>query len=114
MAMIEEVDPMDAVDRMEIETAPNVSAPIANLTTILQLHEENRNALGREDTIMSPFATNVDCSATSSGVVSPTSIRWNSREGRIPLLQQPSIHLYTVVPTDKSHVLSLPLPPPSI
>jgi hypothetical protein len=44
------VDVVDTVESVELETATKVSAPIAKLTVIMQMHAESGNALRREET----------------------------------------------------------------
>jgi hypothetical protein len=72
VAGAEAEDAVDAVNAVDTEKAVKaeiatdmgnrVSAPIAKLTAILQMHTENRNALRRQETaeeMMSAFATSV-------------------------------------------------------
>jgi hypothetical protein len=72
MAVVEAVDSVDVLDMMELETAPNVSAPIANLKAILEMYEENGNTIRQEDTMISPFACSVDSLSRSSSVALST------------------------------------------
>ena len=74
------VDAADAVDTekaVEPETATRVSAPIAKLTAIPQMHAENGNVLRREETVeetTSAFAISAGSQATSKSIVSPTNV----------------------------------------
>jgi hypothetical protein len=70
-------DAEDAVDTMkavEPETAMKLSAPIAKLTAILQMHAESGNALRREETMMSRFVSSADSKDTSKSIASPTNV----------------------------------------
>jgi len=68
------VDAVDAVEAVEAEIATRVSAPIAKLTAILQMHAESGNALRREQTMMSAFASSAGFQATSKSIASPTNV----------------------------------------
>jgi hypothetical protein len=68
------VDTVEAVEAVEPETATNVSAPIAKLTAILQMHAESGNALRREETAMSAFVSSAGFQDTSKSIASPTSV----------------------------------------
>jgi hypothetical protein len=68
------VDAVDVVEAVEAETAMRVSAPIAKLTAILQMHAESGNALRREETTTSAFASSAGSQATSNSTASPTNI----------------------------------------
>jgi len=68
------VDTVDKVEAVEPETATKVSAPIAKLTAILQMHAESGTALRREETTMSAFVSSVGFQDTSKSIASPTSI----------------------------------------
>jgi hypothetical protein len=72
---VDAVEAVDAVNAVEaVEAATRVSAPIAKLTVILQMHAESENALRREETMMSAFASSVGFQATSMSIVSPTNV----------------------------------------
>jgi hypothetical protein len=66
------VDAVDTVAAEELETATKVSARIAKLTIVLQMHAENTNALRGEETTMNAFASSAGSKATSRSIVSPT------------------------------------------
>jgi len=68
------VDAVDAVEAVEAESATRVSAPIAKLTAILQMHAESGNALRREETTMSTFACSAGSQATWKSTASPTNV----------------------------------------
>ena len=68
------VDTVDTVEAVEPETATKVSAPIAKLTAILQMHAESGNALRREETTMSAFVSSAGFQDTSKSIASPTSV----------------------------------------
>jgi hypothetical protein len=53
-----------------------VSALIAKLTAILQMHAESANARRREETteMMSAFAASAGSQATSKSIASPTNV----------------------------------------
>jgi len=69
------VGAVDAVEAVEVvEAATRVSAPIAKLTAILQMHAESENALRREETTMSAFASSAGFQATSKLIVSPINV----------------------------------------
>ena len=73
----EAVGAVDAVEAVEVEIITRVSAPIAKLTAILQMHAESRNALRREETAeetTSSFANSVGSQVTSKSIASPTNI----------------------------------------
>jgi hypothetical protein len=75
--VVDAVDAVEAVEAVEAETATRVSAPIAKLTVIPQMHAENGNALRREITAeerTSEFATRAGFQATSKLIVSPTNV----------------------------------------
>jgi hypothetical protein len=85
--VVDAVDTVDAVDMMdtvdtkeavELETATKVSVPSAKLTAILQMHAGSGNALRREETMMSAFASNAGSQDTSKSIASPTNL---SRSG---------------------------------
>jgi len=57
---------------MEADIATRVSAPIEKLTAILQMHAESENALRREETTMSTFASSAGFQATAKSIASPT------------------------------------------
>jgi len=62
------VDMVDTVEEVEPETATKVSAPIAKLTGILQMHAESGNELRREETRMSAFAASAGSQAMSKSI----------------------------------------------
>jgi hypothetical protein len=71
------VDTVDTVEAVEQETATKVSAPIANLTAILQMHAGSGNALRREKTteeMTCAFASSVGSQAMSKSIASPTNV----------------------------------------
>jgi hypothetical protein len=68
------VDTVDTVEAVELETATKVSAPIAKLAAVLQMHAESRNALRREETTMSKFVSSAGFQDTSKSIASPTSV----------------------------------------
>jgi hypothetical protein len=85
---VDTVDVVDAVDaekavKAEIATemGNRVSAPIAKLTAIPQMHADNGNALRREETaeetaeeVMSAFATSAGFQTISKSIVSPRNV----------------------------------------
>ena len=75
--IVAEAKAVDAVDEaVEPETATKVSAPIAKLTAILQMHAGNANTLRREETTatISAFASSAGSQAMSKSIASPTSV----------------------------------------
>ena len=68
------LDTVDTEEAVEPETATKVSAPIAKLTVILQLHAESGNALRREETAMSAFVSSAGSQDTSKSIASPTNV----------------------------------------
>jgi len=71
------VDTVDTVEAVEPETATKVSAPIAKLTAILQMHTESRNAPRREETTeetMTAFASSAGSQVMSKLNASPTNV----------------------------------------
>ena len=66
------VDTVDTEEAVELKTAMIVSAPIANLTAILQVHAGSANALRREETTMSAFVSSAGCQDTSKLIASNT------------------------------------------
>jgi len=100
-------DVVDAVDAEKAEIAMEmgnrVSAPIAKLTAILQMHAENGNALRREETAektMSAFATSAGSYATSKSIAPPTNAYGSGGERRKPSLQQLSLRPETAILSD--------------
>jgi hypothetical protein len=90
--VVDTVDVVDAVDAVDAENAVKaeiamemgnrVSAPIAKLTAIPQMHAGNGNALRREETAeetaketMSAFVSSAGSQATSKSIASPTNMR---------------------------------------
>jgi len=63
---------VDTVEAVEPETATKVSAPIAKLTAILQMHAESGNVLSRKKTTMSAFVSTAGSHDTSKSIVSHT------------------------------------------
>jgi hypothetical protein len=57
---------------VEPETATKVSAPIAKLTAILQMHAESGNTLRREETPMSACVSSAGSQDMSKSIESPT------------------------------------------
>jgi hypothetical protein len=65
------------VEAVELETAKKVSARIAKLTAIVQMHAASRNALSREETtgeMTSRFASSVDSQAMTKAIASPSNV----------------------------------------
>ena len=76
-AEVEAVGAVETVEAVEAEIVTRVSAPIAKLTAILQMHAESGNALRREETAeetTSAFATSAGSQVTSKLIASPTNI----------------------------------------
>jgi len=75
---VDGVDAVDVVDEaVEPDTAKRVSAPIAKLTAILQMHAGSGNALRREETMeekMSASASSTGNQAISKSIVSPINV----------------------------------------
>jgi len=70
-------DTVDLVEAVELETATKVSAPIAKLTAILQMHAGSRNVLRRDETMeemMSAFASSAGSQDMSKSIASPTNV----------------------------------------
>jgi len=79
MGVVDAEDAVDAVNMVEtvdLETATNVSAPIASLTAVLQMHEEWANKRRREETteMMGALASSAGSQATSKSIASPTNV----------------------------------------
>ena len=70
------VDAVNMVETVDLEIVTNVSALIAKLTAILQIHAESANERRREETteIMSASASSVGSQAMSKSIASPTNI----------------------------------------
>jgi hypothetical protein len=71
------VDMVEVVEAVEVETATRVSAPIAKLTVIPQMHAEEGNVLRRKITAeerTSAYVTSVGYQAMSKLIVSPTNV----------------------------------------
>jgi hypothetical protein len=68
------VDAVNTVETVDPEIVTKVSALIAILTAILQIHAESGNALRREETTMSAFASSAGSQATSKSTASPTNV----------------------------------------
>ena len=71
---VDTVDMVDKEEAVELETAMKVSAPIAKLTAILQMHAESGNVLRREQTPMSAFVSSAGSQDTSKSIASPTNV----------------------------------------
>jgi len=67
-------DAVDLVEAVELVTATKVSAPIAKLAAIRQMHAESGNALRREETTMSAVVSSVGSQAMSKSIASPTNV----------------------------------------
>jgi len=72
--VVDAVDVVETVEVVEAEIAKRVSAPIAKLTAIQQMHAESGNALRREETTMSAFASSAGSQVTSKSIASPTNV----------------------------------------
>ena len=71
------VDIVDTVEAVEPETATKVSAPIAKLSAILQMHAGSGNAPRREETteeMTIAFVSSAGSQAMSKLIVSPTNV----------------------------------------
>jgi hypothetical protein len=68
------VDTVDTEEDVEPETATKVSAHIAKLTAILQMHAESGNEFRREETPMSAFVSSAGSQDTSKSIASPTNV----------------------------------------
>jgi len=71
------VDRVDTVEAVEPETATKVSAPIAKLTAILQMHAGSGSAPRREETteeMTNAFASSAGSQAMSKSIASPTNV----------------------------------------
>jgi len=71
---VDSVGVVEAVEVVEAGIATTVSAPIAKLTAILQMHADSEKALRREETTMSVFAASAGFQATSKSIASPTNV----------------------------------------
>jgi len=71
---VDAVDAVHTVEVVEAEIAMKVSAHIAKFTAILQIHAESENALRREETTMSAFASSAGFQVTSKSIASPTNV----------------------------------------
>ena len=74
---VETLEMVETVGAVEAEIITRVSAPIAKLTAILQMHAESGNALRREETAeetTSVFATSTGSQVTSKSIASPTNV----------------------------------------
>jgi bisphosphoglycerate-independent phosphoglycerate mutase (AlkP superfamily) len=77
VGVVDAVGAVEAVEAVEAEIVTRVSAPIAKLTAILQMHAESGNALRREETAeetTSAFATSAGSQVTSKSIASPTNV----------------------------------------
>jgi hypothetical protein len=77
MDTVDMVDTVDTVEAVEPETATKVSAPIAKLTAIRQMHAGSGNAPRREETTeetMSAFASSVGSQVMSKSSAFPTNV----------------------------------------
>jgi hypothetical protein len=97
---VDTVDTVDTEEAVEPETATKVSARIAILTAILQMHDESGNVLRREETTMRTFISSVGSQDTSKWIVSPTNVLRSGGKSRKLLLQQPSLRPGTAIPSD--------------
>jgi hypothetical protein len=68
------VDAVDTAESVEPETATKVSAPIAKLTAIQQIHTGNGNTLRRKETTISVFPSCGGSYNTSKSIASPTNV----------------------------------------
>jgi hypothetical protein len=82
MGVEDAVDTVDTVEAVEPETATKVSAAIAKLTAILQMHAESGNALRREETTMSAFVSTAG--SPSAKVQIDYRLRYAYRRTRAP------------------------------
>jgi hypothetical protein len=73
---VDAVDAVNTVETVDPETVTKVSALIATLTAILQMHAESANARRREETteMMSAFASGAGSQATSKSIASPPNV----------------------------------------
>jgi hypothetical protein len=74
---VDAVDMADTVEAVDLETCTKVSAPIAKLTAILQMHAGSRNEPRREETMketMGAFASVAGSQDMSKSIASPTNI----------------------------------------
>ena len=79
--VVDAADAVDMVEAVEPETATKVSAPIAKLTAILQMHAGSGNALRREETTeetmeetTNAFASSAGSQVMSKSIASPTNV----------------------------------------
>ena len=75
--MVVAEDTVDTVEAVEPETATKVSAPIAKLTAILQMHAGNGNVLRREETTeetTNACASSAGSQVMSKSIASPTNV----------------------------------------
>ena len=79
--VVDVVDAMDMVEAVEPETATKVSAPIAKLTAILQMHAGSGNVLKREETMeettqvtKNAFASIAGSQVMSKSIAYPTNV----------------------------------------
>jgi len=72
--MVDMLDMVDTVEAVEPKTATKLSAPIAKMTAILQMHDESGNAHRREETILSASASTARCQDTLKSGASPTHV----------------------------------------
>jgi hypothetical protein len=71
------INTVDTVEAVQPETATKVSAPIAQLTAILQMHAGNGNAVRREKTtekMTTALASSAGSQAMSKLIASPTNV----------------------------------------
>jgi len=71
---VEAVEAVEAVEDRNLDIATKVSALIAKLTAILQMHSESGEALRREETTMSTSAFCVGFQETSKSITSLTKV----------------------------------------
>jgi len=77
------LETVEAVGAVEAEIVTRVSAPIAKLTAILQMHAESGDALRRQETAeetTSAFATSAGSQVTLKSIASPTNVYKNGGE----------------------------------
>jgi hypothetical protein len=77
VGVVDAEDAVDVVEAVEPETATKVSAPIAKLTAILQMHAGSGNAPRTEETTeetTSAFASSAGSQVMSKSIASPTNV----------------------------------------
>ena len=73
---VDTVDAVSTVEMVDPETATKVSAPIAKLSAIVQMHAQSTNAHRREETteMISAVGSSAGSQATSKSIASPTNV----------------------------------------